>query len=230
MKDFGAGSRVFKSDEREVSKMAKTVGISPKRAQLLNRLVKYLQVDQALELGTSLGIGTAAMAAENEVKITTMEGCPQTAAIAKEKFEEFDLKNIQLKVGKFEDLLVGSGQWTEGSNSKIQITNSKKRQPTTDNRQPATGNFSILNTQYSLLYIDGNHQKKATLSYFEKLLPTVQNDSVMIFDDIHWSKGMEEVWEEIKAHPKVRVTIDTFQWGLVFFRREQEKEHFVIRL
>ncbi|NJW55521.1 class I SAM-dependent methyltransferase, partial [Salinimicrobium sp. CDJ15-91] len=63
-----------------------------------------------------------------------------------------------------------------------------------------------------------------------KLLPTIHNNSVMIFDDIHWSKGMEEAWEEIKAHPEVRVTIDTFQWGLVFFRREQEKEHFVIRV
>jgi hypothetical protein len=35
----------------------------------------------------------------------------------------------------------------------------------------------------------------------------------MGFDDIHWSPGMEEAWETIK-HPKVTVTIDTFQWGL----------------
>jgi hypothetical protein len=40
---------------------------------------------------------------------------------------------------------------------------------------------------------------------------------------------MEEAWETIKNHPKVTVTIDTFQWGLVFFRKEQPKEHFVIR-
>ncbi len=41
---------------------------------------------------------------------------------------------------------------------------------------------------------------------------------------------MEEAWEEIKKHPKVKVTIDTFQWGIVFFRKEQEKEHFIIRV
>ena len=41
---------------------------------------------------------------------------------------------------------------------------------------------------------------------------------------------MEEAWEQIKEHPKVRVTIDTFQWGFVFFREEQAKEHFTIRL
>jgi len=82
---------------------------------------------------------------------------------------------------------------------------------------------------YSLIYFDGNHSKQATLDYFELLLPTITNDSVWIFDDIHWSTGMEEAWEIIKSHPKVKVTIDTFQWGIVFFRSEQEKEHFTIR-
>ncbi|NJY64179.1 class I SAM-dependent methyltransferase [Salinimicrobium sp. CDJ15-81-2] len=239
IKDFGAGSRVFKSDKREVSKMAKSAGISPKRARLLNRLVNYLEVDRALELGTSLGLGTAAMAAGNKVKITTIEGCPETAAVAGEKFRGFGLNNIQLKVARFELFL------KESANSKAQIPNSsftqtENGQPTTENPQPtllrssshgqATNNSELLTHNFDLLYIDGNHQKEATLTYFEKLLPTIHNNSVMIFDDIHWSKGMEEAWEEIKAHPEVRVTIDTFQWGLVFFRREQEKEHFVIRV
>ena len=91
---------------------------------------------------------------------------------------------------------------------------------TTQNLQPRT---------YKLIYFDGNHSKKATLDYFEFLLPTITNDSVWIFDDIHWSENMEDAWEIIKKHPKVTVTIDTYQWGIVFFRREQKKEHFVIR-
>ena len=40
---------------------------------------------------------------------------------------------------------------------------------------------------------------------------------------------MEEAWEIIKKHPKVTVTIDTFQWGIVFFRSEQVKEDFIVR-
>ena len=91
----------------------------------------------------------------------------------------------------------------------------KNHQPTTVNRQ--------------LIYFDGNHTKQATIDYFELLLPTITNESVWIFDDIHWSTDMEQAWEIIKKHPKVTVTIDTFQWGLVFFREEQPKEHFVIR-
>jgi hypothetical protein len=61
-------------------------------------------------------------------------------------------------------------------------------------------------------------------------LPTITNETLWIFDDIHWSIEMEEAWEKIQQHPKVTVTIDTFQWGIVFFRKEQPKEHFVIRV
>ncbi|MBU2950021.1 class I SAM-dependent methyltransferase [Tamlana agarivorans] len=82
---------------------------------------------------------------------------------------------------------------------------------------------------YDLIFFDGNHQKASTLYYFETLLETATNDSVFIFDDIYWSEGMTEAWETIKEHPKVTVSIDTFFWGLVFFRKEQVKEHFVIR-
>lgn len=239
--DFGAGSRVFKSEARKVSKIAKNAGITPQRARLLNRLVRYLEVENALELGTSLGLGSAALAAGNKTQIASIEGCAATAKIAAEKFREFGLDNIELKVGKFEKVIEDSGQWTEGreANSKFKIQNSRSStgnvQLTTDNSQPTTGNPQTTNykqqtTNYDLIYIDGNHQKEATLRYFEELLATVHNDSVMIFDDIHWSKEMEEAWVEIKLHPQVKVTIDTFQWGLVFFRREQEKEHFVIRI
>ena len=83
---------------------------------------------------------------------------------------------------------------------------------------------------FDLIFFDGNHQKEATLNYFESLLPTAHNDSVFIFDDIYWSKDMTEAWETIKQHPRVTVTVDTFYWGFVFFRKEQLKEHFVIRV
>ena len=80
------------------------------------------------------------------------------------------------------------------------------------------------------IYFDGHHSKEATLTYFELLLPNANNDSVFIFDDIYWSKGMTEAWEIIKEHPQVTVTVDTFNWGIVFFRKEQVKEHFKIRV
>ena len=41
---------------------------------------------------------------------------------------------------------------------------------------------------------------------------------------------MERAWEAIKAHPEVRLTVDLFYIGLVFFRRNQPKQHFSLRV
>lgn len=195
--DFGAGSKVFKSNRRQISKIAKTAGISPKRAELLYRVTNYFQPKNILEIGTSLGLATSALALGNpKAKIITLEGCPETGNVAKNHLENFDCKNVATIITEFEDFLVRT---------------------------------NLQSTDYDLIYFDGNHSKKATLAYFDLLLPTITNDSVWIFDDIHWSPEMEEAWKIIKDHPKVTVTIDTFQWGFVFFRYEQEKEHFVIR-
>ena len=195
--DFGAGSKVFKSNKRQISKIAKTAGITQKRAQLLYRIVNYFQPTTILEIGTSLGLATSALALGNpKAVITTLEGCPETLAITKS----------QILISKFQNIEFLN---TEFSSYLNQITPSGVR---------------------GLIYFDGNHSKQATIDYFEFLLPTISNESIWIFDDIHWSKEMSATWEIIKTHPKVTVTIDTFQWGLVFFRKEQKKEHFVIRI
>lgn len=196
--DFGAGSRVFKSNKRQISKIAKTAGISSKRAKLLFRIVNYFQPTTILEIGTSLGLATSALSLGNKnAKLTTLEGCAKTQEIAQNQCLLQNLSNIEFITSKFEDYLANCQ----------------------------------LNTEHcQLIYFDGNHSKKATLDYFKLLLPTITNESVWIFDDIHWSKDMEEAWKIIKNHPKVKVTIDTFQWGFVFFRTEQEKEHFVVRV
>lgn len=114
--------------------------------------------------------------------------------------------------------------------SKNQFNNKSLR-----NINLVTGDFSkviptLTPTTFDLIFFDGNHTKEATLAYFEMLLPKATNNSVFIFDDIHWSKGMTEAWDTIKNHPAVTVSIDTFFWGIIFFRKEQTKEHFVIRV
>lgn len=78
-------------------------------------------------------------------------------------------------------------------------------------------------------FFDGNHQKEPTLNYFQESIKKANENSVFIFDDIHWSKGMEEAWEEIKNHPQVTVTIDLFWIGLVFFKKEENKSNYILR-
>jgi len=81
-----------------------------------------------------------------------------------------------------------------------------------------------------LLFIDGNHRKKPTLDYFNFFLKKSKTTSIFIFDDIHWSKEMEEAWELIKQHNLVTMTIDLFFIGLVFFSKDfKVKQHFTIR-
>ena len=80
-----------------------------------------------------------------------------------------------------------------------------------------------------LAFIDGHHAKEPTLEYFELCLTKAHSDTVFVFDDIHWSRGMEQAWEAIKAHPRVTVTVDLYNLGLVFLRTEQAKEHFTLR-
>jgi predicted O-methyltransferase YrrM len=79
-------------------------------------------------------------------------------------------------------------------------------------------------------FIDGNHRREPTENYFDWLLAKSNNDSVFIFDDIHWSSEMEQAWNNIKDHVAVRCTLDLFFIGIIFFRQEfKEKQHFVIR-
>ena len=46
-------------------------------------------------------------------------------------------------------------------------------------------------------FIDGHHDREATLSYFKQILPFMAKGGVMLFDDIAWSEGMKEAWREI---------------------------------
>ncbi len=85
-------------------------------------------------------------------------------------------------------------------------------------------------TSVDLAFIDGNHRREPTENYFHWLLEKANSNSIFIFDDIHWSKGMEQAWEHIKEHPAVRCSIDLFFIGIIFFRQEfKEKQHFIIR-
>ena len=86
------------------------------------------------------------------------------------------------------------------------------------------------NISFDLVYFNRNESQKNVLAYFELLLASITNDTVCIINDIHESKENENTWKIIKKHPKVKVTIDTFKLGIVFFRAQQEKEHFVIRI
>lgn len=81
-----------------------------------------------------------------------------------------------------------------------------------------------------LAFIDGNHRQESVERYFQQLQKKINSDSILIFDDIHWSREMEHAWEYIRSYPGVTCSIDLFFFGIVFFRGEfREKQDFTIR-
>jgi predicted O-methyltransferase YrrM len=81
-----------------------------------------------------------------------------------------------------------------------------------------------------LVFIDGNHREEPTLRYFEQFSSSAHQGTILVFDDIHWSEGMEAAWRKICADPRVRLSVDLFFIGLVFYNPDfREKQHFSIR-
>lgn len=124
----------------------------------------------------------------------------------------------------------------EGNSDSVRVAKYNAEQAELENIQFLEGDFQTelpkLLTELPMLdyvFFDGNHALEPTLHYFEVCLKKAHNSSVFVFDDIRWSDEMKLAWEKIKNHPKVTVTIDLYSMGLVFFRKEQEKEHFVLR-
>ena len=127
------------------------------------------------------------------------------------------------------------GQVTSIEGSKALCNTTKNNLSGCNNLTLINGIFKkelpkLNNHKWDFIFIDGHHDKLATIAYFEALLHNIHNDSLIIFDDIYWSKGMTEAWEYIYNHDQVTVSIDTYYFGLVWFRKEQPKQHFTIRL
>lgn len=74
------------------------------------------------------------------------------------------------------------------------------------------------------VFLDAHHTEEATLDFFDRLLPGMGNDSVLVIGDIHWSPEMEQAWKKICRHPAVSLTLDVYQAGIVFFNKNLRKE------
>ena len=195
--DFGAGSHVMKSNKRKIKDIAKHSAVNEKFGELLFRLVVKFRPKTILEIGTSIGLGTLYLAMPDSRNVVySLEGCPETAKIAKENFDILEVKNIKQIIGNFDKTLP-----------------------------------KLLNETNNLdfVYFDGNHTKEATIKYFEMCLPKINNNTIFVFDDIHWSPGMSQAWNYIKQSQKVKLTVDLFFSGIVFFKKELSKQDFVVK-
>jgi predicted O-methyltransferase YrrM len=106
-----------------------------------------------------------------------------------------------------------------------------------NNIEQVTGNFNeklpevlkALDT-IDMAFIDGNHRYEPTMRYFNLLMDKANEKTVLIFDDIYWSKEMTEAWTTIKKDPRITLTIDIYRFGIAFMHRDKlAKEDFLLR-
>ncbi|MBB5021966.1 O-methyltransferase [Desulfurispira natronophila] len=110
----------------------------------------------------------------------------------------------------------------EGSPELVQIAQEMHHKAGCGNIQIHTGRFvdilpgllpSIRPVDFA--FIDGHHDRDATVQYFEMILPYMSYGGVMAFDDITWSDGMKEAWAAICSHPVARYADDNGKIGLI---------------
>lgn len=79
-----------------------------------------------------------------------------------------------------------------------------------------------------LAYLDANHTYEATIRYFEEISDKIQESSIVIIDDIHWSPEMKKAWKALISHPKVTHSVDIYDAGILFFKEGLQKQHFIL--
>lgn len=121
----------------------------------------------------------------------------------------------------------------EGCPQIAQVAQNQFRAQDANNIQSIVGEFSetlpsalkqLKRLDYA--FIDGNHRLAPTLDYFEQCLTYTHEESIIVLDDIYWSREMQEAWIRIKQHPKVTLSIDLYRIGIVLFRKaHSEPQH-----
>ncbi|HEX5667723.1 MAG TPA: class I SAM-dependent methyltransferase, partial [Chitinophagaceae bacterium] len=231
VEDLGAGSVSGKTKQRKISEIARTSVKHKRYSRLLYRIACYYKYGRILELGTSLGVTSSYLAQVPGLEeLVTMEGADAVADMAEREVLKYG--KVRVVRGDFDGQVAGD-RWQVAESGEQDV---ERREARGVRREDIGGHQTNLEKLVSdmpridMAFIDGNHRREPTLRYFETILPKTHEGSCIIFDDIHWSREMEEAWENIRKDVRVTLSIDLFFIGIVFFRKEfREKQHFSIR-
>ena len=186
--DYGASAN--SSNGRVVRRRVGEVALSsskPKRwALLLFHLIRRFKPNQCLEFGTCFGISTLYQSAG-----LALNGSGNIVTMeGAQSLASLARENFQ-ELG-CKNILSVAGKFDDVLNEVI------------DRHQP-----------FDFVFVDGHHEGSATIRYFERLLPSVTRNAVIVFDDIHWSGSMKEAWKYIVRHQRVKYSVDLYQVGII---------------
>ena len=194
IRDFGAGNPDSRRSDEEMRQgtvstttySEVSLGSKPALwALLLFKLIRTIQPEMAIELGTCIGISAAYQAAAQQLngkgRLISIEGSETITGLAKKNIESLHLNNVEILCGTFKEVLPEVF-------TKISVAD--------------------------YVFIDGHHDEQATVAYFELLLPHLSSGAIAVFDDISWSNGMRRAWEKICKHDAVAFSADLKMLGI----------------
>ncbi len=173
-----------------VGEITRTASKKPLWASLLFRLVRGLQPERCIEMGTCVGISGAYQAAALEIngggRLVTLEGYELLVSVARGTFTRLGLAQVEVRGGRFENTL---------EQALVDL-------------EPV-----------DYVFVDGHHQEEPTLTYFEQIVPHLSDCATLVFDDIAWSEGMARAWARLVADERVTVAVDMGTIGICLLSR-----------
>lgn len=194
--DYGAGSpRATLTAEQmaegrrrraRIGELCRMSSGTPEKGLFLFRLVRLLRPRSCLELGTCLGLSAAYIG----------------SALA----------------------LNGAGSLisVEGCPRLAELAGENLRRLALDRVTARTGRFQdvlpdlLAASDFDFAYVDGHHDRDATVGYVERIASAGPADMAIAVDDIDWSDGMREAWVQIARSPHVRACGSHEGLGLCF--------------
>ena len=171
-----------------IGNVCKASSKSPFWALMLFKLIRNFKPEMCIELGTNLGISASYQAAA-------------------------------LKLNGSGRLVTLEGDQTLASLAKMHLDFLQ-----IDNCEVVTGRFQdtledviLQNQPIDYAFIDGHHQEKATLNYFDQISKYVSESGVLVFDDITWTDGMKRAWKAIESDNRVGLTVNLRKIGICVF-------------
>ena len=187
LQDAGAGSQVGNRERRRVRDIAATSGSPARFGRYLTSLVDWRGARRVLELGSNLGIGSCYLAAG-----IPLDG--RLVTIDADPAMAAFAKTALAQTVPFAHAEVVTGTFAD----------------TLPKVLADLGGVDVA-------FVDGHHAEEPTKAYYRQLREACHEGSVLIFDDVHWSSGMEAAWKWIRSRPEVTMSFDLYRWGVVFF-------------
>lgn len=184
---------------RRVCDIYRRTSCGDRQGRLLTRLVSDLNPSAVLELGTSLGVSAAYLAAGLQGgRVVTLEGVAEIADVAGEHLAWAGVDNVTIMTGDIDERL-------------------------------DEALLMLPERRVQLAYVDANHSREATWRYFNRLAERAERPALLIFDDIFWSAGMTGAWRDIAADHRVTQAIELPSMGLAYLRDGCQKEFYRVR-